>query len=141
VDVLSLIGKLVMVTVVGGPPQGPPLDGRVAQKGEEKGPEAGGLEGVVGKIAVIKAGNAKHADYIQKQSGPQGRRAPAHEKNPQAHDVQEDEGDDTDPVHLPFFSRGDGRPDGIIVHPADDGSPDRIFRGWRIFRVHAADFP
>jgi hypothetical protein len=64
VDVLRLVGVLVVVPVMGRPPQRAHLGRRAAQEGQDKLEEAAGLVGVVREVPVVAAGQREHAHRV-----------------------------------------------------------------------------
>ena len=62
VKILCLVRMLVMMTMVCRPPERTPLGCAGTQNRKHKLPEAVGLEGLVGKIAMIEAGDGEHPD-------------------------------------------------------------------------------
>jgi hypothetical protein len=62
VQVLIGIGVLVVVTVMGGPPEGTLLGGGTAEESEAKLKETAGFVATVGKVAMKSAGNAEFAN-------------------------------------------------------------------------------
>jgi hypothetical protein len=62
VQVFRIIGVLVMVPVVSGPPQWASLGRTGAQYREHELGSATGLECLVGKVAMIEASDGKHPD-------------------------------------------------------------------------------
>ena len=64
-DILLVIRMLVVMPVDRSPPERAALDGGIAQDGKDELRGARGVEGPVGKIAVIKPGDGKHAHEIE----------------------------------------------------------------------------
>jgi hypothetical protein len=84
----------MVVTMVGGPPDGAALHGRGTQQAENELADAGGLEGAVGKVAVIEAGDREHAHGIGDQRDDQGDRADTDPDDGKAGEVHADERED-----------------------------------------------
>ncbi len=59
------IGIDMVTTMVGGPPQRTALHTGGADAGEHQLHRAGGAEGAMGEVTVIKAGDREHAQQVQ----------------------------------------------------------------------------
>jgi len=90
----------VMVAMMGGPPERSPLDRCITHRSEYKLPESIGFEGVMGKIAVIKACDGKHTDQVKQNRNTDSCPGPADPENTETHQVQEQKRNDTQPVYL-----------------------------------------
>jgi hypothetical protein len=55
----------MVVSVMGGPPQGTALNGRIAHDAENKLPRSIRLESFMREIPVVETGYGKHADDIE----------------------------------------------------------------------------
>ena len=88
---MGIVGVLVMMTVVAGPPQRAFLHGQATgpRKDELKGPA--GLEGTVRKISVITGGNAEHAQRVNGQAERKCFPTHARPKRCEAHNVNAQE--------------------------------------------------
>jgi len=75
--VLRIVGVEVMVAMMVGPPERAALDGRRGPQREEELADAGRAVGLVGEVAVVDAGDGKHADEVECDGGPDGDGAPA----------------------------------------------------------------
>ena len=139
VDIDFLIGMLVVVSMGGGPPERAALHGAVAKDGEEELTEAGGLEGAVGKVAVVEAGDGKHADEVEEDRGNDDGGIDADPEDGKAAEVEEDEGEGALPVDLVGEVGGIGgflapvvRVEPLTNHPegrGDDALPGFLGRG------------
>jgi hypothetical protein len=90
-EIVLGVGMLVMMAVMGGPPEGAFLRRGAAEKGEEKLEGAAGLVAAVGKIAVKGAGDAEFAGEKHEgaeRDGPPGYASP---KDSQAGDMDKNE--------------------------------------------------
>lgn len=72
-----LVGMPVMVSMLVTPPQGPALNRHGAEDGKQKLRRARGVKGFMGKIPVIKTGDGKHAQQVQRRGRGHGKPAPA----------------------------------------------------------------
>ena len=89
---------MVMVAVVGGPPEGAALNGRASEKPHAELGEPSGLEAAVREVAVVAAGNREHAREVPGHRKDQGRLGQGHEEGTDTHtDVRQDVGDGCDP--------------------------------------------
>jgi hypothetical protein len=61
VEVLDIIGMLMMMPVVSGPPQWSPLGSAGAKNGENELGRAAGLEGLVCKVTMVESSDREHA--------------------------------------------------------------------------------
>jgi hypothetical protein len=77
-NILFLVGIAMVMSMVGGPPEGTSLSRSVTEDREKKLPETINPKGLVGKIAMIEARNGKHAHKIEKQSHKDRHRTPTH---------------------------------------------------------------
>jgi len=84
---------LVMMAVVGSPPEWAALCGAGAEKGKDELPEAVGRKGLVREIPVIEAGYRKHTEDEEAQGKPGSKRAHADPDNAETRKVQGDEGE------------------------------------------------
>lgn len=103
VSVLLLIGVPVVMAVVRRPPQGAALDRTGAEKGKNELPKARGLEGPMGKVAMIEARNGEHPQKIQGNGHGERERAPAYPQDPETHYVHRDKGQAMEPAHPERF--------------------------------------
>jgi hypothetical protein len=116
------VGEAMVVAVMGGPPERAALDGGVSEHRKDELPEAVGLKGLVGKIAVVETSDRKHAHQIEQGRHRNSDPAPAHPDHPQAHGVQYNKRKDAQPLHpIPVAGRH-VRPSGFGVHPAKEGN-------------------
>ncbi len=106
VHVLTLVGKSVMAAMMRRPPQRSPLGGGSPQHGKQKLADSAGFECLMGKVAVIKCCNREHAKKIGKKRNPQGDRTPSDDKNQQAGQMHQYEGDYSKPVHRTDVNSG-----------------------------------
>jgi len=90
VGVDGLVGVLVMVAMVGGPPKRAALDSGSRPEGEEELAEAGSAVGFVGKIAVQNSGDGEHADDVEGERHPDDEPAPADPDHAQATEMEDD---------------------------------------------------
>ncbi len=113
VRVFGLVGVLVMVAVMRGPPDGPALHGRGAEHAEQELRNARSLERLVREIAVIETGDGEHAHEIQRHAHENGHRAHAHHESEQTGRVHQDERQRAYPVDavgvVGVEARGPGR--------------------------------
>jgi hypothetical protein len=112
VDVLVFIGVLVMVPMMGGPPQRPFLRARVADESEQELKPSRSLVASMGKIPVVEAGDRKHPRPVKCEADEKRHRAEAHPEDQKRHEVNGDEGDGRDPGNAAVG--GDGRVAGRI---------------------------
>ena len=85
--IFGLISIQMMMSVIGGPPQGPALKGGIAQNREEKLHNSVRLESPVGKITMIKSRDGKHSNDVERNGGVNRSPAPADNERRQAHQV------------------------------------------------------
>lgn len=69
VQVLLLIGKTMMVAMMGSPPQNPFLHGSHGHESDHKLKETAGLIGAMRKIAMITPGDEEHAHFVHREAG------------------------------------------------------------------------
>ena len=91
VDVLRLVGILVVMPVMGRPPQRAHLGRRAAEKGQDELEHAPGFVGVVREVAVIAAGQREHADRVGRHHGPEGGPAEAGPEDRQRDDMHKEQ--------------------------------------------------
>jgi hypothetical protein len=91
VEVVVGVGMLVMMAVMGGPPEGSLLCRRAAEKREEKLEGAAGLVTAVGKIAVKGAGDAEFAGEEHEGAERKAFQVDSGPEDSQAGDVNKDE--------------------------------------------------
>jgi len=95
-NVIFLIGMLVMMTVMGGPPQSTFLSRHAAQPGQDELEPAGGLEGTMGEVTVIAARDSKLADQEQSDAEKHCGQVRLHEKSRNCKGVESKEEDPTE---------------------------------------------
>lgn len=98
VGVHRFVRVLVMMTVMGSPPERAALDRGARPKCEQELAEARCAVGFVGKIAVQNAGNGKHADEVEGNGCAHSEPAPTHPDQAKTTEVQHDKGNATDKV-------------------------------------------
>jgi hypothetical protein len=76
-DVLFVIGMLMVMPVNRRPPERPTLDRRISQDRKNELPAARSVKGAMRKVPVIKPGNRKHPDPIEKERRAYRRPTPA----------------------------------------------------------------
>ena len=111
------IGMAMMVAVVSGPPEGPFLNRAVAPDGENKLGPARCLKGTVGEVTMVKARDSKHSEEVKGHGCQDRNPAPPHPDHSEAHQVEAQEGDRSDPVNLFEFTFRDGLTIGCVVKP------------------------
>ena len=122
---------LVVMPVGGGPPEGTTLDREIPPAGEDELHETRGLEGAMREIPMVETGDGEHAEDIQKcrdgHSGP----APAGPDDPQAADVQENEGQGAAPLEFVRFGAGGIGATGKVIgiEPLADGDANAFHQG------------
>ena len=99
-----------MMPVVGGPPEGAALECAIAYQGKDELRSSRSRKGAMGKIAMIKPRDGKHAHGVCCQSYPHGYGAPTNPENGETGQVQQAEGNDANPFAAPlrkeFFAMG-----------------------------------
>lgn len=90
----------MMVTMGGGPPERASLHGGISEGCEEELDGAGGLEGFVGKVAVVEAGDGEHPDEVEEDRGNDDGPIDPDPEAKEAAGVEEDEGEGPLPVDL-----------------------------------------
>jgi len=98
VDIFRLIGEAVVVAVMGSPPQGTSLDGSVAGHRKQELPETVGFECPMREITVIESRDGEHTNEIESRRHGHGGPAPADHEYEETSDMQEQKGQDADPV-------------------------------------------
>ncbi len=112
--VLFFIRMFMVQPVLVTPPQRTALHGGGAQDGEQKLRQPRGVERFMRKIAVIKTGHRKHPDKIHGRCHRHRRPAPAHEKHPQATEMQQNERQNADKFHF-VWPGADGGQIGVAI--------------------------
>jgi len=98
VNVFFLVGVPVVMSVMGSPPQGTSLDGSVAGHRKQELPESVGFECPMGEITVIESRDGEHTNEIESRRHGHGGPAPADHEYEETSDMQEQKGQDADPV-------------------------------------------
>ena len=131
VCVLGVVGVLVVVAVVIGPPEGAALDGGACPEREEELARAGCAVGFVREIAVVNAGDCKHTHEVEEHGGPGGEGAHTHEEDAEATEVEDDERHDAHPIDLVgFVAHFFGAIGAVIgVNPLRDGGRQAAEKG------------
>ncbi len=126
VGVLGLVGMLVMMPVMIGPPEGAALHRGGAEEGEEELADPRGAVGLVREVPVVDAGDREHADEVQGDGRPDREGTGSGPDCAQAAQVQDDKRDATDPIHaIRLLAHALGAAGSIIrVKPLDDGRRD-----------------
>src|SRR6185312_15194136 len=83
------------------PPNGSALHRRGAEQAEDELAGARGLEGAMGKIAVIEARDGEHAYQVEPHGDGQSRPAEAHPDDGETSGMHHHEGDDARPIDVP----------------------------------------
>jgi hypothetical protein len=76
-DVLFMISMLMMMAMRGCPPERTALSRRVSQNCEQKLPGSRGVKCLMRKIAMIKTGNCKHPEKVERNGCNDRRRTPS----------------------------------------------------------------
>ena len=118
-NVVLFIGMAMMMAVVSGPPEWPFLNRAVTPDGEKKLGPARCLKGTVGEVTMVKARDGKHSDEVKGHSRQHRNPAPPHPDHSEAHQVEAQEGDRSDPVNLFEFTLRDGLIIGFVVKPSN----------------------
>ena len=100
VNVVRLIGKAMVMTMMGGPPQRPPLRAGSADERSDKLPEAGRLVRAMREIAMVDTGDRQHAHPIQHHCRADGHRTPTNPEDQQTRQMQRHERYNTQPVDV-----------------------------------------
>jgi hypothetical protein len=125
VRVLGPIGVRVVVPVVGCPPDGSALHGGGAEQAEDELADAGRLEGAVGEVTVVEAGDREHAHEVADHGHGDRDRTPADHEHQQAGRVHADERQDAGPLDPVFADLGRGvGGNGAGVEPAQEGAAE-----------------
>jgi hypothetical protein len=101
----------MMVAMMCRPPQRTALSRRSADHGENKLRESRCLERPMREVAMINARDGKHPDQVKRDCGSNRGPTPTNDKDPQATEVKDDEGQTTEPVYtvnVADFRRGAG---------------------------------
>ena len=126
----------MVMSMMGGPPQGTALNGRVAHAGEDKLPHSIGLECFMREIPVVKTGYGKHADDVEGQRYDDRGPAPAHQNDAQATEMENYERCDPQPIHLFLVGLELGVSTGLSVEPAHEGDENPRFYKTFIDTIH-----
>jgi hypothetical protein len=114
--------------MVGCPPKGTPLSRSVTEDREKKLPETIDPKGLVGKVAMIEAGNGKNADKIKKHSDKYCHRTPTHPNHAKAPQMQDQERQNPEPVRFSAMILSQRLNTCFRIKPSDDGGKHvRIF--------------
>jgi hypothetical protein len=130
-----------VIAMMRGPPDRAALHGRGADHAEQELRHARGLEGLVGEIAVVEAGDREHPQEVERHANDEGDRAHAHHEHEQAGRVHQDERQRAQPVDavsggmIRVEARCAGRVEPVQNRCAH--SDQRISRGVRLC-VHSA---
>jgi hypothetical protein len=121
--IVRIIGVGVVVAVMSRPPEWATLHGGGSHHGKQELHRARSTKRLVGKIAMVKAGNGKHPQQIQAYGKADGNRTDANPEDCQAGQMQGDERYAAQPVDvLTVGIIGEGA--GLVVEPAQQhGSP------------------
>ena len=65
VQIILAVGVLVVVAMVSGPPQRPPLGSGRSEQGKHELPAATGFERFVGEVAMVEACYCKHPKSVK----------------------------------------------------------------------------
>ena len=90
----------MMVPVVRSPPHRAALHAASAPKPHNELHGAGGFKTLVGKIAVIKAGNGKHANHVHRHCNRNRNRTYANKKHAQTHQMHAQKWQYAQPVNF-----------------------------------------
>jgi hypothetical protein len=132
VHVPGQIGELVVVPVVGGPPEDALLAGGLGEEGEDELEDAAGLEGAVREVAVVAGHHAEGADEVEDAAEDPVDRAGAGPQGGERGDVHQQEGGEADPVHAAV-----GRGEREMGEPLGDG--DRRLHAGRASQSRGPD--
>ena len=102
-DILVRIGVLVVVTVMGGPPERPLLPTGGAPEAHNELEEPAGLIGAVGEVTVVDTRDGEHAEVVHEDAHGDGRPADAGQESEDTDDVHTEKGDAAAPIDLLFF--------------------------------------
>ena len=122
--VLGLVGMLVMMPVVVGPPEWPALHRGPAAEGHDELHRPRGAVGLVREVAVVDPRDRGHARQVKEDSRPDSEtRWRSCPDDAEAPEVQYDEGDTPDPVDpVRLVAHGVGARGGVVgVEPLDHG--------------------
>lgn len=92
VRIFRLIGKLMVIAMVGSPPERSSLHGGCAEGGKDELGEAGGLESAVGEVSVVEGGDRKHPHPVEDNGRGHCCRACADENDAEADAVHKYQG-------------------------------------------------
>jgi len=126
VGIFRLVGMLMMVAMVVGPPERAPLHGGTGPEGEQELAKTGSAVRLMRKVAVKYPGHGKHPYKVKRDGGPHREPTPACPDHTQAAQMQHDERNAADKIN-PIGLRADGlgRLDGIVrVNPLDEGAEE-----------------
>ena len=73
----------------------------------------------MGEITMVKARDGEHSDEVKGHSRQNRNPAPTHPDHSEAHQVEGQEGDRSDPVNLFEFTFRDGLRIGFVVEPSE----------------------
>jgi hypothetical protein len=77
-DVSLLVGKPVVITMMGCPPERSFLCGRASKDRENELSPAGGLECTVGEVSMIESRDREHAEEVEEGCNGNGSPTPTH---------------------------------------------------------------
>ncbi len=120
VRVLGLVRVLVVVPMVGRPPERPALHGARAHEREHELHAAPGAEGAVREVAVVADGDAEHADRVGDGEHGEGEAAHAGQQREAAGQVQGREGQDPHEVDGTVTVRLRARCARVGIEPAHE---------------------
>jgi hypothetical protein len=126
----------MVVAMMGGPPQGTALNGRVAHDAEHKLPCSIRLVCFMREIPVVKTGYGKHADSVEGQRYDDSGPAPTDPKNAQATEMEKYERYDPQPIHLFLVGVGLGVATCLCVKPAYESDENPRFYKAFIDAIH-----
>ena len=100
VNIDFFVGMFVVVSMGGGPPERTTLHRAVAEDGKKKLAKARCLEGAMGKVAVVEAGDREHADEVEKDGGDKDSGVDSDPENGKAAEVEKNERQGAFPIDL-----------------------------------------
>lgn len=98
VDILLRIGKLMVMAVMGGPPERPLLATGSTPESQDELEETTGLIGTVGKVTMVSSRDGEHAGIIHEKAHADGRPADAGKNGQDADHVDAEKGDASAPI-------------------------------------------
>src|SRR5689334_19358215 len=123
------VGRNMVMAMMAGPPERAALGAGPAQDGEGQLACAGGLKRSMREVPVIPSRDSEHPDKIKRNGDGDGDPADADPDDTQAHRVNGNNGNTTEPVHLGDAVRFHVFESGPRIKPPQKGKPEILSLG------------